>query len=262
MNLSKMETVKFKGKIITLRTAVMKDGREFVELENCIKSFFNVSEEEQKHMIDSIPKSYIKNLDINDVKVKFIDRMALGMLLNEKRNYEFFQWYIGRHVSSLDSYAVELFRKSTTHLLEKSGQVNNLKEKIKKYDEIQQDMLHNTENNPLTDEEKIEFANKVITMRHERRKLKNQLAFDQVVKNFFDEHKISQKDVNEVLKEMLRLEHIFDKKIYVERATTMEHEEMKKEIEKKTASQKAKKELTDKQKQAKITRMMRKARIK
>lgn len=262
MNLGKMETIKSKGKIITLRTAIMKDGREFIELENCLKSFFNLDENKLKEMTDSIPKSYIKTVQINDEKIKFIDRMALGMFLNETRNYEFFQWYVGRHIATLDSYAVELFRKSTTHLLEKSGQVNSLKEKIRQYDEIQQDMLHNSENNPQSDEEKIDFANKIIAMRHERRKLKNQLAFDQVVKEFFDEHKITQKHINEILKEMSRLEHIFDKKIYVERANTVEHEEVKKEIAKKVETQKVKKELTEKQKQARLTRMMKKARIK
>lgn len=262
MNLGKMETIKIKGKVITLRTAFMKDGREFIELENCLKSFFNVEGDNLKDMVESIPKSYIKNVQINEEKIKFVDRMALGMFLHKNRNYDFFQWYVGRHITTLDSYAVELFRKSTTHLLEKSGQVNSLKEKIKKYDEIQQDMLHNVENKPQTDEEKIEFADKVVAMRHERRYLKNQLAFDQVVKEFFDKHKITQKEVNEVLKEMMRLEHIFDKKIYVERANTVEHDEVKQEIAKKVKSQSVKKELTEKQKQAKITRMMKKARIK
>ena len=267
MELGKMETIKLKGKIYTLRTANKKDGREFVELENCIKIFFNMEEKEMKQMIKQVPKSYIKNVAINDEQIKFIDRMALGILLNHHRNYEFFQWYTCRHVSSFNSYSVELFRKSTTHLLEKSGQVKNLKDKIKKYDEIQQDMLHNAENNQLTDKEKMDFANQLITMRHERRVLKNQLAFDLVVKEFFDYHGITQKEVNDILKEMSRLEHIFDRKIYIERANTVEHEEVKKEIAQKMSTKKIedkpiKKELTPKQQQAKLTRMMKKARIK
>lgn len=264
MQLDKMETIKLKGKIVTLRTAKMKDGREFVELENCLKAFFNVDEQKLKSMIDSIPKSYIRNVQINDEKIRFIDRMALGIFLHENRNYDFFQWFVCRHVAMLDNYAIELFRKSTLHLLEKSNQVNSLKEKIRRYDDIQQDLLHNSENHPQSDEEKIEFANQVIAMRHERRALKNQLAFNQVAKEFFDKNKITPKDVNDVVKEMARLEEIFDKKIYVERANTIEHEEVKKEIVKKVESQKVKdvvKGLTQKQKQANITKMLKQARI-
>lgn len=262
MNLGKMEVIKTKGKIISLRTAFQKDGREFIELDNCLRAFFNVKEDKLREMVDLVPKSYIKNVQINDEKIKFIDCMALGIFLNEKRNYDFFQWYIGRQVSKLDNYAIELFRDSATLLLERSGQVGILKDKIKKYDEIQQDLLHQLENNAQSDEEKIEFANKVITMRHERRSLKNQLAFDQVAKDFFNAHNIVQKSINEVSKEMARLENIFEKKIYVERAKTSEHEEVKREIAKKVETLKATKQLTEQQKQARLTRMMKKARIK
>ena len=247
MNLGKMEVIKTKGKIISLRTAYQKDGREFVELDNCLKAFFNVKEDKLREMVDLVPKSYIKNVQINDEKIKFIDCMALGIFLNEKRNYDFFQWYMGRQVSKLDSYAIELFRDSATLLLERAGQVGTLKDRIKKYDEIQQDLLHQLENNAQSDEEKIEFANKVIAMRHERRSLKNQLAFDQVVKEFFNTD---------------RIENIFEKKIYVERANTSGHEEVKREIAKKVETLKATKELTEQQKQARLTRMMKKARIK
>lgn len=39
MVLDKIETIKLKGKVISLRTATQKDGKEYVELENCIRAF-------------------------------------------------------------------------------------------------------------------------------------------------------------------------------------------------------------------------------
>lgn len=296
MVLDKIETIKLKGKVISLRTATQKDGKEYVELENCIRAFFNPkTDEEYKELISIFPKSYIKGLAINDTKVKFIDRMALGMLLNKHRNYEFFQWYIGRHVSTLDNYAIEVFKESTKYIVTKANSVKELKTKIKHYDDIQQDMLHDIENHIQSEEDKIDFVNQVVVMRQERRKLKNELAFSEVLNDFLKEGDLSNRKVDAMTKEISRLEHIFDKRVYNEKATTTEHMEIKNEIiQKVIESQQALKNLpiveiekekvvppmehkpkleqitqkveepkglTQKQKQKKITKMLKKAGI-
>lgn len=257
----KDEVVNLKNRHFSLKTATTKDGRQFVDINACIMNFFNVEDYEVKTYLKDIPQSYFKYLTINDEKIRFMDRLALGIVLNYNHNFELFKWVIDRNVSEVSNYGIELFCNVSEKILSDIGDMEKISKSISKYDDLQQDMLHDAEKNHKTSEEKIMFYDELEELRKSRRQYKNQLAFLKHMKNYFDEHNISEKNLEELLRSVSKLHYIFEKKVYNQRATSVAHQEIKEVMAKKIASKKNLKQETEKQKMAKLNKMMRKAGI-
>ena len=60
-----------------------------------------------------------------------------------------------------------------------------------------------------------------------RRQLKNEYQRISLAKNFFDKHHIQPSDVSTLSNTLNGLNHVSTKKIYIERATGVEHDEWK-----------------------------------
>lgn len=255
------ELVELYGKKFELKTAKSKDGRQYVELNKCLFIFFGVDNAQVKSYIEHIPSSYFKSVMINEEKIKFIDRMALGMILNHKHNFDFYKWVVGRHIATFENYSLELFCNASEKILDNVNDMEKILKTISRYDDLQLDLLHSVENTTKNMEEKILFYDELELLRYERRQYKNKLAFDELMKNFFEEHGVDRHNLEELMKAISKLHFVFEKKIYNERGTKVAHQEIKQAMEKKIASKKSQPVDIDRQKINKLNKMMRRAGI-
>ena len=221
------EQIKLKKKIIQLRMIKTEDYRTFVEVETVLEHLFGLPKKEHKDILKYVSKSYLRNVEVGGVKVKFIDLLALCQVVTKVDNYEAYNWLATRAMGNPRKYHIHLFVDSMTALSSKIANLSIDGNRISESNQAQQDLLHYIENNDLTDEEHMEASKKLKALRMKRRKLKNEYKRVALAKNFFDKHNIVASNVSELNNTLNGLNNVERKKIYNERATNIEHDEWK-----------------------------------
>lgn len=255
------EIIKNKGKLIEVKHYKTKDFRDYIELNATLKAFLDIDESEIKDIVSHIPKSYFKNIEVDGVKIKFCDRLALPMVLHKVDNYELYKFFMSKNFAPINKYVNELYCDTSEIIVGKIEGIENLSKKIDDYNKFQSDILHDLENLGLNNDEKLKLVNELEVMRIERRKHKNDLAFVETFERFFSKNNISRGDIKNLSNEFLRLKRLFNNKTYNPRVTgSIGQIEIKQQVSQKINSAEV---LGDeRKKQRNLTIMMRKAGIK
>lgn len=212
----------------SLRFGTTDDGREWVEMFNCL---MNVMKLERKHIGDflkTIPKPYVKNVMIGEDKIKFIDINALGMVISMIDNYDAFCWALSLTFKDISKYNVQLFCDTAINLEHKSKNISLIQRDLKDAEEAQQDMLHKAENESLTHKDKVAFYDNLQDLRIKRRIIKNEFKYTNCIKNFFERHNVKSNDIQNLANTINGISNLSNKKIYNKRAVKAEHEKFKK----------------------------------
>ena len=221
------EQVRLKKKIIQLRFFKTTDYRTFVEAETVFEHLLGLPLPERKEALSYVSKTYLRRVEIDGVKVLFIDLLALSQLVTRVDNYEAYFWIATRLMGNPRKYHLHFLADSMLALSSKIANLSIDSNRIAEANQAQQDLLHHIENNDLTDQEHMEASKKLKALRMKRRKLKNEYKRVSLAKSFFDKHQITASHVTELNNTLNGLSNIEKKKIYNERAVKVEHDEWK-----------------------------------
>lgn len=217
------ESVKSKKVIVNLPMAKSDDGRHWVDLDVFLTSIIKAEKKEFNKLTKHIPKSYFKTIERKDKKVKYIDRMAIGMIVSQVNNYEAWKFTVARTNNKIDKYYPMLLCESLSAMNNKLGNISFLRNELGNADKARNDFLHDNENiDDLPSKEKVVFFDNLHELQVERRKIKTNLDILTTVKNFFDKHNIKGTDVTDMFNHINGLVNLSSKKIYNARATTTE----------------------------------------
>ena len=221
------EQIKIKKRLIQLRLFKTEDYRTFFEVETVLEHLFGIPKKEHKEALKYISKVYLRKVEVDGVKVQFIDLYALSQIVTKVDNYDAYNWLATRSMGNPRKYHIHLLVDSMTALSSKIANLPIDGTRISESNQAQQDLLHYIENNDLTDEEHMECSKKLKALRMKRRKLKNEYKRISLAKNFFDKHNIVASNVTELNNTLNGLNNVEKKKIYNERATQVQHDEWK-----------------------------------
>lgn len=219
-----VEQIKQKKTVITLPMMKCDDGRHFIELESFMVGIAKVDVKDISKHIKHIPKTYLKTVDKgNNKKVKYIDRLAIGMVASQFDNYELFKFTVSRTNNKLDKYFPMLFVESVNFINNRLNHIGILRNELGNAEKARNDMLHGNENlKDLTQKEKADFYDDLNQLQCERRKTKIQLDCLTTFKNFFDSHNIKSSELTDLYNSINGLMNLASKKIYNKRANTTE----------------------------------------
>lgn len=224
--------INFKGNSYVVGAIKMNDFRNFYDLDEVLNIISDQDDKEYKRLRKLIPKPYIKTFEVNGQKRKFIDRLAFSYLVKEVDDYDFCKYFESSEVQMLKDYPIETLCLILNKLIPKSGTVNQLSDKIKSIDSVQQDILHKMENENLSDKDMLELAYELKMLREHRRLNKNEYAILSTLKRFFDFHKVKQGDVTKFINEINKHKFNLGNKIYNKRANEEITEEWKLKLQK------------------------------
>lgn len=211
---------------MALRMGKTEDGRHWVCIKDFMVGFLRVEEKDINAQIKHIPKPYIKVVEQKGEKLKFIDRMALGMIVSQFNNcYEAYKFAAARSIGKFDKYFIELFCESGNNIINKVNNIALYKRDYADANQVQQDILHTIENaTNLTKQEKSEIYDDLRILRNKRRTLKNSYKLLEILKVFFDKHNIRSSDIQDLYNKINGLNNLSAKKIYNKRGYKAEHE--------------------------------------
>ena len=212
-----------KNVVINLPMLKTDDGRHWVELESFMTGIAKVNKSDIKKYTSHIPKPYFKTIEKNKNKVKYVDRLALGMIASQLDNYELYKFTVSRTNNKIDNYAPMLFFETFVMINNKLGNISFLRNELGNADKARNDLLHNNEKaEDLNQKEKVSFYDSLAKLQRERRKIKVQLEYLTTFNNFFENHKIKGSEIVELFNSVNGLMNVSYKKIYNNRATTTE----------------------------------------
>lgn len=175
----KKDTVKEETPVETIKirindeniVGIIKDGNNILPLMDLMKAVYGTRHQAE---LSSIRENLNKFITKEGTKL-YVSLMGIGLIMESKGDKEM--------LDSITRQALQLpkIKKDPVEALYDGivgmANVNNLfkqvNDAVKNANKDQNDLLHYLENNDLSDEEKIEFANNLQILRHNRRKLKN-----------------------------------------------------------------------------------------
>ena len=217
-----VETLKQKKKVLNIPMGKTKDGRHWIELETFMLYLAKVNKEDIPTLIEYIPKPYFKTVNVDGKgKVKYIDRMAIGMVASQLNDYELYKFTVSRTNNKIEKYYPMVFVEMLTVINSKIGNIPMLSDDISNIDRARNDLLHMNENtDELSKEDKLSFYDDLHILQCERRKKKVNFEYLVSLRKFFENHNIKGSEISNLYNAINGLSNIASKKIYNKRATT------------------------------------------
>ncbi|MGL5190749.1 MAG: hypothetical protein ACRC7S_13985 [Cetobacterium sp.] len=192
-------------------------GTDFIDIYEIVNILIENYPDNKKiynETISIIPSRYIEVIYSEGKEIILVDKCFLQNIARNFGDYCFSKWIERSGVNIINLHKVDVFSELLLSVVSKFDNIFKIKERIETLDNIQMDILHDIENENITEDEAFILYKKLKYLRKERRVVKNEFNKMQIIKNEFNKNYINKSVSTNILEKIKTINISNNNKIY------------------------------------------------